>query len=572
MSEATRAEQIAESAELLSAAEAADVAQDSEKASPPSLHTLADWMRDLIAQERFSDLVDGTVHFVDRIVDLHTNQLRELLRKRARALFGPKSEKISDDQLRLLLDVFCEKAGAASVPPLSGAAAELDEAQPTGDKPSEQSQERRRKARRRSPGYSPALRREPVIVAVPENERACPSCENERGVIGHDESEQLEYHPAQFFVKQIRREKRACAKCRDAVVRAPAPPRVIERGELGTGLVAQVLVAKYLEHMPLYRQRESYKRSEVDLARSTLGDAVAAACAWLQPIARRIRERVLAHDIVSSDDTGIRVLDRNHPQGAKRGHLWPYLADHRFVFFAYTPDRSGSGPQHVLKDFRGYLQVDGYAGYDALFRGEQCPRIEVGCWMHARRRFVEALESGDLRALPVIGQLKALYAIERDAKERALDAEGRRNSRNERSKPLLDELASWMQQMASRAVPKSPLATAIGYAQNRWSALLRFLDDGRLEIDNGEVERLIRLVALGRRNYLFAGSDAGAERAAIAYSVLATCRLHELEPWAYLKDVLEKLAGGWPQRQLDRLLPDAWAAEHPEAQRALRPA
>ena len=248
------------------------------------------------------------------------------------------------------------------------------------------------------------------------------------------------------------------------------------------------------------------------------------------------------------------------------------MAGHRFAYFAYTPSRSGAGPQAELRDFAGYVQVDGYAGYDALFRGEGCARIEVGCWMHARRYFVEAVEAGDLRALPAVAQIRALYGVEREAKESGLDAERRRALREQKARPLLAELADWLAAMAPRANPKSPLGQAIGYAQKRWTALTRYLDDGRLEIDNGEVERLIRIVALGRKNYLFAGADAGAERAAVAYSVLATCTLHELDPWAYVTDVLEKIAGDWPQREIDRLLPDRWALEHPEALRRTRPA
>jgi transposase len=534
----------------------------------PSIHNLSTWMRGMIAEERFDDLVDGTTQLLDAVIERHLEQLRDAFLKRARALYGRRSEQLSDAQLELLFDLFREHAEEASAPELRGAAAELDEAQ-AKEKPSEKSQRRRRQAQPTFPAELPC---ETVIVAVPEAERACTACGEERDLVGHDESEQLEYEPAQFRVRKIRREKRACRTCRDTVVRAPAPPRVVERGKLGAGLVAQVLVSKYLEHTPLYRQREIYKRSRVSLPRSTLGDAVTAACHHLLPVARRIRERVFAHDIVSSDDTGLRVLDKQHPKGSKRGYLWPYVAGHRWAYFAYTPSRSGEGPRAELADYAGYVQVDGYAGYDALFRGEDCPRIEVGCMMHARRYFVQAVEAQDLRALPAVAQIRALYRIEREAKEHGLDAEARRALREQRARPLLAEFRDWLAAMAPRATPKSPLGQAIGYAQNRWTALLRYLDDGRLEIDNGEVERLIRLVALGRKNFLFAGSDAGAERAAVAYTILATCRLHELDPWAYVKDVLEKIAGDWPQRELDRLLPDRWAEEHPDALRRQGPA
>ena len=534
----------------------------------PSLRNLATWMREMLAEDRADAMITGVVRLFDGLVERHLEQLRDAFAKRARELYGRKSEQLSEAQLELLFELFREQAEAASAPELTGAAAELDEAQ-AKDKPSEKSQRRRRQTEN---AWAAELPRETVIVAVPVADVPCTSCGAERAVVGHDESEQLEYTPAQFRVRKIRREKRACPACRDAVVRAPAPPRVVERGKLGAGLVAQVLVAKYLEHTPLYRQREIYKRSRVNLPRSTLGDAVAAACHLLLPVARRIRERVFAHDVVGTDDTGLCVLDPQHAKGSRRSFLWPYVAGHRFAYFAYTPSRAGAGPQAELADFAGYVQVDGYAGYDALFRGAGCPRIEVGCWMHARRYFVQAVEAGDLRALPAVAQIRAFYGVEREAKETGLDAEGRRALREAKARPLLRELHDWLAAMALRATPKSPLGQAIGYTQKRWVALTRYLEDGRLEIDNGEVERLIRLVALGRKNYLFAGSDAGAERAAVAYTVLATCTLHELDPWAYVKDVLEKIAGDWPQRELDRLLPDRWGSEHPDALRRSRPA
>ena len=545
-------------------------ASEAPSSKTPTLQNLSVWMREMLARDRADDMISGVVQLVDGIVDRHLEQLREAFRKRTRELYGSRSEQISDAQIELLFDLFRERVEEeATTSELRGAAAELDEAQ-AKEKPSAKSQRRRRQA----PGASfPAdLPRETVTVEVPAAEQTCTGCRETRDLMGYDESEQLEYTPARFQVRRIRREKRACRTCRDTVVRAPAPPRVVERGVLGAGLVAQVLVSKYLEHTPLYRQREIYKRSRVGLPRSTLGDAVAAACHHLLPVTRRIRERMLSHDIVSTDDTGLRVLDPQHAKGVKRGFLWPYVAGHRWAYFAYTPSRSGTGPKLELGDYAGYVQVDGYPGYDELFRGEGCPRIEVGCWMHARRYFVQAVDAGDLRALPAVAQIRALYGVEREAKEAGLGPEGRRGLREERARPLLDELGEWLEEMAPRAAPKSPLGKAVGYTRNRWVALRRYLEDGRLEIDNGEVERLIRLVALGRKNFLFAGSDAGAERAAVAYTVLATCALHELEPWAYVKDVLEKIAGDWPQRELDGLLPDRWAEEHPEAVRRPRPA
>ena len=331
-----------------------------------------------------------------------------------------------------------------------------------------------------------------------------------------------------------------------------------------------MLVAKYRDHLPLYRQRQIYKRSRVDLPRSTLGDWVAAGAELLAPVARRIGERALGAAILQTDDTGLRVLDRDRPQGTKRGVLWLYVGDGEWAWFHYTPSRSGQGPQAVLSGRRGYLQADGYAGYQPLYERAEAPLIEVGCWAHARRYFVEAFESGDERGLVAMGAIAQLYRVEAEAFGAGVD--GRKRLREERARPVLEELRAWLTDHAGRVPPKMPLGAAIAYTRARWTALTRYLEDGRLEIDNNRVERLIRPVALGRKNYLFAGSDAGAERAATIYTVLATCALHEIDPWAYTRDVLAKVAGGWPQRELDALLPDHWAATHPEAVRCPPPA
>jgi hypothetical protein len=333
-------------------------------------------------------------------------------------------------------------------------------------------------------------------------------------------------------------------------------------------------VAKFKDHVPLYRQRQIYKRHRVALPRSTLGDAVAAGLTLLRPLAERIRARVLSGDLVQTDDTGLRVLDRDRPGHVKLGHLWPYVGgeEGRFAYFAYSPTREGRWPKALLEAYRGYLQVDGYGGYDALFEGEACARVEVGCFAHARRYFVRALEVGDVRAAEPLAMIQALYRVEREAEEAKLDAAARRRLREERARPTLDALGAWLEATEGALPPQMPLGKAIAYTRRRLAALRRYLEDGRIEIDNSRVERLIRLVAVGRKNYLFAGSDAAAHRAAVAYSLIATCALHEIDPWAYLEDVLEKVAAGWPQREIDALLPDAWLRDHPDALRCEPPA
>ena len=513
----------------------------------------------------FDDVVDLVVALFDQLSEAHARALLEL--KRAlRARFGPKSEKISAEQLELLAELVHERAGAEPAEAaVSKAALEVDEAEPRDPEAP-----RKKRRARGTPRFPEDLPRETIQIPVAQAEQGCPTCGEPRAVIGYETQEILEYTPASFHVREVRCEKRACSSCKKGVVSADAPPRVYERGSYGAGLIAQVLVSKFKDSLPLYRQRQIYQRHRVDLPRSTLGDLVARGTFALAPVAERIRQQVLASEIVQTDDTGLSVLDRDHPKHIKRGHLWPYVAD-ALAYFAYTPTRRGAGPLAFLEDFAGYVQVDGYSGYRALF-GAESPRIEVGCMAHARRYFYEACESGDLLALEMLGHIRDLYRVEARAREAELGPDARQALRKDASVPILAEMEAWLEKHAPAVSPKSKLGEAIRYMHGRRESLRRYLDDGRLEIDNSKVERLIRLVAVGRKNFLFAGSDAGAERAATAYTLIASATLHEIDPWLYLKDLLERIAAGWPQRQIDALLPDRWRVDHPDALRCNAPA
>jgi hypothetical protein len=268
---------------------------------------------------------------------------------------------------------------------------------------------------------------------------------------------------------------------------------------------------------------------------------------------------VAAH-LLQSDDTGIKVLDSDHPNGVKRGHLWVYLGDGAWSSFVYTPDWKGSGPQSFLAARNGWLQVDGYAGYDALFERKDATAVLVSCWAHARRGFVETLEAGDLRAAIPVDLIGKLYAIERAATEAGEDHQSRLARRLAAAPPILAALGKWVADTYNAEPPKSALAKACQYAINRWQSLRRFFEDGRLPLDNTASERALRQVAVGRANYLFAGSDQGGERAAIAYTVISTAMLAGVDPLVYLTDVFKKIAEGWPNRRLDELLPPNWAA------------
>jgi hypothetical protein len=361
------------------------------------------------------------------------------------------------------------------------------------------------------------------------------------------------------------RPKYACKACQANVVIAERLPEPIEKGLPGPGLLAHVAVSKYADHQPLYRQEGIFKRYGVDLSRSTMCDWMAVVASLLKPIVRVMMERVLMSEVVGTDDTPVKVQDHDG-KGIKTGRLWVHIGDHnhRYTVYDYTPDRSGDGPQRVFKDFAGYLQADAYSAYDALFKGGTI--VEVGCWMHARRKFYEARTSDPARSHVVLAWVAGLYTVEDDAKEAGKkhpdwdDAAWhayRYDLRLERSKPIFDAIRTWLEAQQPKVLPKSPIGEAIAYALNHWNALIRPLEAGFLEIDNGASERAMKPVALGRKNWLFAGSDEGGETAAVLMSLCASCKELGVEPFAYLRDVLERVSTH-PQSRIEDLLPDRW--------------
>jgi hypothetical protein len=336
--------------------------------------------------------------------------------------------------------------------------------------------------------------------------------------------------------------------------------RVIEGALPGPGLLAELCVRKIDDHCPLERQSRIFSgRFGVPLSPSTLGDWFGQTAELLSPVAQRIGALCLSRSHLGLDDTGLPVLDRKDSRGIKRGHLWPFVSESE-VFFVYTPSWQGKPILQLLTDFTGTLQTDGYAGLDALYRRPNAP-IRAGCVAHLRRKFVKAFELGDLRAAAPLLLIQKLYAVERQASEDALDIAARQRQREELSRPLLTELRSQIDALSYQAPPKTPLGRAITYALRQWETLTVFLDDGALPIDNNHTERSLRPVALGRRNWLFAGSDEGAKRLAILYTITGSCKLAGIaDPWAYLRDVLDKLSHNWPNSRLDDLLPQAWKA------------
>jgi transposase len=537
-----------------------------QEAWPPAskgedLEAVRAYVRQLLEEGRGEQALEMLLGLLGRLREEHS-ALAVQLKQALRQLYGRRSEKTPANQLQLLLSFLAQQQSSEpeAVPAtVDGALAAAAPAAPPADAPKKPP---RRPASRGAQALPAHLERREVLVPPAAEECICPGCGEQRQPLGEEVSQRLELEPARFYVRVEKRPKLACQSCKEGVAAAPAGETPLPGALPGPGLLAQLVVGKYRDGLPLHRQQAIFdKRYGVRLPASTLGDWVAGASDLLPPVVQLLKQRTLADFLLHTDDTGVRVLDREDARGIKRGHLWPYVGVGGNVFVEYTPDWSGKGPQGVLADFRGYLVVDGYKGYEALF-GPTSPRIEVGCWMHARRGFERAYVAGDARGGMVLSLVQKLYAVERQAQEQGLAPEARLTLRLEHSRPVYEELFGLLTQWAPRVPPKTPLGKAISYARNRYVPLGRFLEDGRLPVDNGEVERLIKLIVLGRKNWLFLGSDAAGQRAASVYSLTLSCYRLGMDPWAWLRDVLPKLGDTrFPASRLAELLPESWAQQ-----------
>jgi transposase len=475
-------------------------------------------------------------------------QLEHLVAQMLRRQYGPRSERLDPGQLRLFAD---DPAG------------ETAESQPAEAVPEDRgtpARTWRRRGRRTLPEHLP---RERIVLELSEQERACPGCGQVRMPFGEEVSEQLEYVPAALFVRQFVRRKYACRSCQEHVAIAAKPPQPIEKGLPGPGLLAHVITSKYGDHLPLYRQEDILARHGVTLTRATLCGWMARAAELLEPLYDVMVERVRASKVIWTDDTTVPVWDPTLP-ATRTGRFWVYNGDDRnpFSVYDFTPRRSRDGPERFLGSYRGYLQADAFSGYDRLCAGPEV--IKVACWAHVRRKFYDCRATAPVLAHEALARIRQLYRIEDACKD--LPPEERRVIRQRDAASLLDSFGEWLEAQGRKALPKSPIGQAVSYARAQWPVLQTYTHDGELSIDNNVSERSLRAQAIGRKNFLFVGSDRGGRTAATLYSFVAGCKRLGGDPFAYLKDVLERL----PTHPIDRLaelLPDAWFAAHPRARR-----
>lgn len=375
--------------------------------------------------------------------------------------------------------------------------------------------------------------------------------------IGEEITEELDYAPGKLFVRQYVRPKYVSPVAEEAmVVCAPLPERPITKGIAGPALLAYLVISKFVDHLPIYRQIEQFKREGVPIAASTVNDWLTASCRLLDPLYQRLLELIRESDYLQADESPLKVLDKTKKSGTTKGYHWLYHSPEKsLVLFDYRPGRGPEGPEEILKGFRGYLQSDGYVVYESF--GSKSGVTRLCCWAHVRRKFVEAQGNDAARADYVLAQIQQLYALERLAKEKDYTAEQLKELRQKEAIPVLEALKPWLLEEKRKVTPTSPIGKAIAYTLSLWEELVVYVQDARLMIDNNRIENAVRPMAIGRKNYLFAGSHAGAERAAMFYSFMGSCKMHSINPQLWLTDVLERLPTH-PINKIEELLPHRW--------------
>lgn len=492
--------------------------------------------RDHVARERDDALAQN-------------ERLLALLAKLQRMQFGRKSERLPEDQLHFAFEEI-----AATV------AANEAEAEKASPQRRAEATETRRKARGKLPAHLPR-----VEVVIEPSDTACPCCRGAMVVIGHDISDRIDVIPAHHQVLVTKRPKLACRACEGVVVQAPAPERLIPGGLPTEATVAHVLVSRYADHLPLYRQSQILARQGIGIGRDTLASWVGVAANELKPVVARLRGILLGSARLFADETTMPVLDPGRGR-TKKGYAWAIARDDRpwggsdppAVVFRYAPGRGQEHAKKLLGDYAGLLQCDGYAAYKGVSSSRAGGPTLAFCWAHVRREFFDLSKGGTAPiATEALRRIAELYAIEAEVRGKPPDV--RLAARQARSKPLVEDLFSWLEAQLARLPGRSPTAEKIRYALNHRDGLERFLDDGRLDIDSNVVERTIRPVVLSRKNALFASGDDGGERWTCIASLVETCKLNGVEPQRYFTDVLTRLVNGWPQSRIDELMPWHWA-------------
>jgi transposase len=476
-------------------------------------------------------------------------QLQERINLLLKRIYGQRSERFDPNQPLLFPDL----NQPADAPP--AAAADEADAQPSKKK------NRHQHGRKQLPKNLPHKEEHHRLT---EAELACPTCGTPRQEIGTETTPQLDYQPASLFIRDHIEHKYACPCCskqgQPQFAAAHKPEQPLGKGSPGAGLVAFIIVTKYFDHVPLYRQEAIIERQGLELSRSTTCDWMAQCARCLEPLYQLMKREVLQSAVLWTDDTKV-ILQGGDPEETKQSRLWAYLGDarHRFNVFDFTPNRQRDGPQKFLENYRGYLQADAFSGYDALYlpvaETGQSRIQEVACNAHARRKFYEARGSDALRAHQALAYYGQLYEIERQAK--SVPEEVRLQMRKDLAVPILEKMHTWLEEQRKEVLPKSMMAEAFTYALNQWQALCRYTEAAFLTIDNNCAEREMKQIAIGRKNWLFFGSPQGGKTAAILYTFTSTCRRLGVEPWAYLQDVLTRLPTT-PKEQLAHLLPDRW--------------
>jgi len=537
--------------------------QPSAKTGPAALRQVRESALAMLREGKAEETFEYLLSALESVL-VKTQELELLVAKLRRASWSGTSERMDPAQLSLLFEAMRAQGGIEVPPPEVEAKEDAELTQEIAAAEHARADESETSSKPDRGAWSTrGAKKQKHRVAVPEGDRACRHCGQAMKAIGEDVTRRLEYVPGHFEEHEYQLEKLACGQCKEGVTTAAAPAQVLERSAAGASLLAHVVISKFADHTPLHRLRRIYARSGAEIPVSTLSDWVAGVGDLVSPLVERLSERVRDAYIVRTDATGLRVLDPGSPGNIQRGSIWAVVGDDRDVLFRYTPTGEGAtGPWEFLAGRNGYIQADAANVFDRLFNGQAASAVEIGCWAHGRRRLVK-LQDTDCRVAYPLKLIARLYRIEHLADAQGLSAEKRAEMRKARGSPILDRLKQWFVATASSEPPSSDLAKAAAYCINHWTALTRFVEDGRVGLDNNLCEQQLRDIALGRKNYLFAGSHDAARRIAGLYSLTRTCAQYGVPPLPYLTDVLTKLGTGWPAEQLDELLPHAWTAPAP---------